>query len=620
MPAFLLLSIVMFFSGNTIYYFNDARNSNTWFGKSINDKNGYLARITDAPSEKENSWKLSLNIISVIKEGKAEATTGNAYLYLYKDRMPMLLHKGDSILVPGKWQPIKNAGNPFEFDYAANCRRNNIYYLQYCSTNDIRLYATNDPAASSFIDKGHDWCMQQLDKYIPDATTKGLIQAMLLGDEVNMDEDLRQSYTDTGIVHIIAISGGNVAIFFFVISYLLWWLKHKKHLWVKYAIALPLVWVYVLMAGAAPSAIRSAMMFSLLAFSVMFQKNNNSLNQLFATAFLLLCVEPAWLFSLGFQLSFVAVLSLILFYKWIYNRMPPINKIVQMLWSVVAASIAAELLVAPLVIYYFHTFPLLFIVANVAAYLFMGLVLVLGIAIIVLSFIPVIAKFIGICTIWIVTVFDKIVSWLQNFNPRSFRFLMLNDAELLLVYVIITGVALFLIKKQKAALFIGFTATCILFISFCNDEWMRLHRHQLVIYNTAKSSRIELIDGKNYSVLNTDTAAVKKIAYTTRPAHANWGAWQEALTTPGEIIDINGKTMLLLNRNIDTGAHFTVDYLFINCPEETDPVKLQKIFSPSLMIIGNNYSRVQADIFVKAAKEKGIAIHVVANDGAFVVN
>ena len=218
----------------------------------------------------------------------------------------------------------------------------------------------------------------------------------------------------------------------------------------------------------------------------MLEKNNNSLNQLFATAFLLLCAEPMWLFSTGFQLSFVAVLSLILFYKPVYKWVSPVNKIVAMLWSTVAASIAAEVLVAPLVVYYFHNFPLLFIVANVAAYLFMSIVLIMGMLIIVLSFIPAVATFIGVCTVWIVTVFDRIVTWLQSFNPESFHFIMLTGTELFMVYIIITGIVLFLMKQQKPALFTGITAGCLLLCLLCTSEWTRLRQQRFVVYNYCK--------------------------------------------------------------------------------------------------------------------------------------
>jgi competence protein ComEC len=618
--AFLLLNVIMFFIGVSFSYLCDIRNDKNWFGNKINNASSYLVRITDIPSEKEHSWKLPVAVISAIENGSSVAVKGNAFLYVYKGLLPMTLRKGDSILIPGKWQPIKNAGNPFEFDYAGYCRQNNMLYQQTCSINDLRLYGTSGPEGTSFIDRSHDWCMAQLDKYIAEPKTKGLIQAMLLGDEVNLDEDLRQSYSETGIVHIIAISGGNVAIFFLVISFLLWWMKDKKHLWIKYAIALPLVWFYVLMAGAPPSAIRAAVMFSLLAFSVMLQKNNNSLNTLFATAFLLLCAQPMWLFSVGFQLSFVAVLSLILFYAPVYKWLSPVNKVARLLWSTVAASVSAEVLVAPLVVYYFHTFPLLFIVANVLAYLFMGLVIISGIAIIVLSFIPLVAKGIGIFTIGLVTLFDKIVTWLQSCNPVSFHFLLITGIELVLIYITIAGIILFLLKKQKPGLFTGLVACCFLFASFCKGEWTRLYQHRLIVYNTGKANHIELIKGSTYAVLNTDTSAQKKIDYAVKPAHINWQAWKRDSTATNEVYEINGKTVLILNEEINADSQFPVDYLIINYTGNPDAVRLQKIFSPSVIVIGNNYTKTQQEKFVNAGLSTGITIHAVADKGAFILN
>ncbi len=616
--AFLLQAVTLFFSGVAISYFNDVRNDRSWFGNGIREHNSYLVRVTDAPAEKENSWKVPVSVINVINDGKVSAVSGDAVAYLYKEQFPMRLHKGDTILVPGKWQPIKNAGNPFEFDYANYCRRNGLYYQQSCSPNNIRLYAAGDVKDAGIASRAHDWCMTQLDRYITEPKTKGLIQAMLLGDEVNLDEDLMQSYSETGIIHIIAISGGNVTIFFLAISWLLWWLRHKKHLWVKYAIALPLVWFYVVMAGAPPSAVRAAIMFSLLAFSVILQKSYNGPNQLLATAFLLLCAEPMWLFSVGFQLSFVAVLSLILFYKPVYKWLSPVNKIAKILWGTVAASIAAEILAAPLVVYYFHMFPLLFIVANALAYLFMGFVLFAGMAVILLSWFPALAKLIGICIVWTVTFFDKIVVWLQSLNPVSFHFLVLTGAELLLLYLVITGFSLFFIRQRKAALFTGIAAACILLVSLCNEEWMRLHQQRLVVYNIPKASHIEQIKGSTYTVLNTDTSASKKISYATKSAHINLRAWQQERAA-NEIMYINGRSFLILNREINTGTRFPVDYLVLNYTGEPDAAKLKNVFAPSLVIIGNNYAPKQREKFVKESTDAGMRVYAVADSGAFVL-
>jgi competence protein ComEC len=618
--SFVALTSFLFICGLSDAYFTDIRNDKKWFGHTINDSTTFQARITDNPVEKENSWKVPLAVTRSVQSGAVRNVTGNAFLYLYKDRFPMLLHKGDTLLLPGKWQPIKNAGNPFEFDYARYCRQNNLFYQQVCSVNDLRLYASDEPTAASVIDRCHDWCMQQLKTYIPDHKTMGLMQAMLLGDEINLDEDLRQSYADTGIVHIIAISGGNVAIFFLVISGLLFWLRDRRHFWVKYAIALPLVWFYVLMAGASPSAIRAAVMFSLLALSVMLQKNNSSLNTLLATGFLLLCAQPMWLFSTGFQLSFTAVLSLILFYAPVYRWLSPRYMISRLLWGTVAASIAAEVLTAPLVIYYFHIFPLLFIVANAAAYLFMGLVLILGIVIIALFFFPAAATIIGFITTWLVTVFDKIVIRLQGLNPASFHFLRLTGVEMTLLYVTIAGLLLFLMQQRKPAVFTALVAACLLLLSFNRNEWARLHQRRLIVYNVSKTNYIELITGSNYTVLQTDTAFTKKISYSIKPAHIYWGAWQQDSAIANELVSIGGKTALLLNREINTTDHFPVDYLIINYSGHPDAAELSRIFSPSLIIMGNNYTKKQQDKFRKECRRSGTAMHAIAEDGAFVIN
>ncbi len=616
---FAVLQALIFLCGVAIACLSDVRNDKVWFGKESEGGKSYLVRITDAPAEKEHSWKVPVSVLRSIKDGQVFPETGRAFLYLYKDMQPMLLHKGDTILVPDKWQLIHNAGNPSEFDYATYCRRNNVWYQQNCSVKDVRLYATNDVDRAPITERVHDWCMLQLNVYLKDSTAKGLIQAMLLGDEVNLDEELKQSYAATGIIHIIAISGGNVLIFFSVISILLWWLKDRRHLWMKYALALPLVWFYVIMAGAPPSAVRAAIMFSLLAFSVMLQKNNSNLNTLFAAAFVLLCGEPMWLFSVGFQLSFTAVLSLILFYKPVHKLILPTHKITRGLWSAVTASIAAEILTAPLSIYYFHTFPLLFLVANVAAYIFMGVVLIMGMLIIAASFVPVVATLIGVVVVWLVTVFDHIVNWLQGFNPESFRFLMISGLELWVLYVSIAALAIFLIKKQKAGLFVALGSCCMLLVCLCKDEWTSLQQRSIIVYNTGKANYAELINGKRYAVICNDTLT-RKTTYTTTPAHINLHAWRQDSTMDYEIFSIKGRTILVLNRDIQFKDSFPIDYLIVNFAGKPNVAELKRVFSPAVTVVGNNYSRKQQAEISKEFAANGLEVHTTGNDGAFVVH
>jgi len=620
---FLLFNIILLLGTWSLCWYNDIRNDPSWFGNEKNGKTGssFIAKITGDPAEKEKVWKLPVTILYTQLDNEIKTSTGEAFVYVYKYNRSFPFAKGDTIIVPDKWKPIENQGNPFEFDYSAYCARNNLYYQQFIAPNKIKLWGKTSGHDKTIIETSHDWCMAQLEKYIPDPTAKGLIQAMILGDVTNLDEHLLVAYSETGIVHIIAISGGNVTIFFSVICFLLWWLRNKKHLWIKYIIALPLVWFYIFMAGAPPSAVRAAIMFSILAIGFALQKNSNSLNQLFATAVILLLAQPMWLYSLGFQLSFIAVLSLILFYKPVYNLLAPVHKMSKALWSTASASIAAEMLVAPMIIYYFHLFPLLFIFANIAAFLFMTIVLILGIAVIALFFVPALAKIVGILTAWLIIYFNDLVYRLQDLNPASFHYLRLSSLELILFYICLAGISTFILRKIKPALFTGLATACLLLFSFCSDEWTALHQKRIVVYNINKINHIELIEGKYYSILNTsDSVAENKKAYTLKPAHTSWMAWKGKDRPARDIFLIGDRTVLLLDSTAYLEDSFHVDYVIIKWPtKRMKPQKIRDVFSPRTIVLGNTNNRRLIDKWYEKCKEKNIPLHTTTYDRAFVL-
>lgn len=613
--------------GYSVAWLNDIERQPSFYSRHSSVGATCLARVKAEPAEKEHSWKIPVEVIRVIEDGVISKTTGVGIVYVYRDELPMLHHKGDTLLLPAKWENVKNAGNPGEFDHARYLKRNNICYQQFCTGRSVRLYALHNNSDESFGERAHVWCMKQLDSYISDKPTRGLIQAMLLGDEVNLDADTRQSFADTGIVHIIAISGGNIMMFFTIIAFLLRWIKNKKYNWIAYIVALPLIWFYVVMAGASPSAIRAAVMFSLLAIGILFSKNNNSLNQLFGTVFILLCVQPMWLYALGFQLSFVAVLSIIIFYgpvyKWILPKKEPkmykwVKWVYNQLLQAIAASIAAEVLVAPLVVYYFHNFPVTFLVANVLAFVFMFVVLVLGMLIIVTSSVPAIAMALGVLNTWLVACFNTLLKWLQLFNPDSFHFLKLTMPKMALLYLVITGISLLILRKQKRGVFIAMGSMCLLLLLLCLDKFMSLQQERLVVFNIAKTNHIELITGDRYSVLMQDTVAPSKIRYATDPAHIKWQALQHGGDSQGRVLYVAGKSILILNAPVATG-HFPVDYVIINYNGKIDIEQLYNVFSPTHIVVGNNYTRKEQLALAKAAYNAAVGLHATGEDGAVVL-
>jgi len=611
--------VSIFLAGWLLCYKNDIRNDPKWFGRQ-GDAVACEARIIQAPLEREKTWKIKVSVDKAYNKGAVTQTKGTAFVYVYKDGQPVQLKEGDVIMLPHKWTAIKNPGNPNEFDYARFCARQQLYYQQFIARSEISIRA-GQVQNLSVIDQTHQMALQALNRHIKDAATLGLMQAMLLGDERNFDGDLRRSYSETGIIHIVAISGGHIIVFFQIISMLFFWLRNKRYEPLKYLIALPLVCFYVAVAGAPTSAVRAAVMFSLVALGMVLQKEKQPLNQLFATGFLMLLYEPMWLFSVGFQLSFAAVLSLLIFYRPVYRLLIVDNRVLKYLWSAAAASIAAEIVVAPIVIYYFHLFPVTFLVANLVAYIFMSVALFIGLAIIGLSSVPVVANILSLLLTFLVKYFNIAIAFFQRLNPASFRFLYLSGIELLLVYLLIAGCALYIMQKQRYGLSIALAATCLLLSSMVYHKWNCLHQQTFVAYNVGKKSYAELISGDRfiaYGKGNTDAAT----DFATKEFHTASGAWKSGGNIASNALIIGNKTILMLHHplNADTGAHFPVDYLLIDYPVKGyDALQLRQLFHFNKLIITGEQKRYIATRWKDSCDHYGIPVHFTMFDGAFVL-
>lgn len=614
--VFGLVMAAVFFAGYSVSAFTDSTAKLTWLGRDLQATKAFTAKIISTPQEKDRTWKLYVECDRAMPRGAK--VSGKALLYVYKDNLPFSLHEGDVIMFPNHMQQIHNTGNPGEFDYAAYAAHNGLYHQQFSAAADIILL--EKAGRPSLLTNCHNWCMLQLQHYLPNRATQTLLQAMLAGDETGMDSDLRNAYAQTGIIHIVSISGSHVAVVFAIVSGMLWWLRNKKYAALKYLVALLPVWFYVLMAGSPPSAVRAAVMFTILAGGMLLQRNPQPLNTLLAAAFFLLCANPAWLFSVGFQLSFVAVLSLIIFYKPLYRLVRPRYRIVGKLWQGVAASIAAEILIAPLVIWYFHSFPMMFIVANLLAAICMGALLIAGMLLLACAPFPVVANCIGWCCIVFTQWFNEIIYALQSFSPASFNFLQLSGWETCLLYAAIAGISWWLIKQYKKALFAGLTAACVLLLLPCIDDNKAQRQKQLIVYNTGKSTYAEIINGKYFSVFCNDSFPVN--TYARNALHTQLHAWKERKFNASVLHGKAGNILLLKDQlQYSDSTRFPVDVLIVAAKlKQLSFTNVVHCYQPKQIVIPSGQSGWYAARWKDSCAAHHIACHNTAENGAFVTD
>jgi competence protein ComEC len=236
----------------------------------------------------------------------------------------------------------------------------------------------------------------QMAACFPSATTAGLSNAMLLGDRSNLDQDLKKDFSATGLSHIVAISGMNFAIIYLVLSFLLkplLYLRRGRQL--RSLIVVPMMIFFALLAGANPAIVRAAIMLSLLDLGQAFWQKSNSLNALAVSALAFLAFDPQSLFSPDFQLSYAAVLGILLLQNpilhYFHRRMKWMPRGIA---SAIAVTLAAQAATTPLVAWHFQSFPTYFLLANMLVLPLVTLVVQIGFAGFLLIWIP------GVAEVW----------------------------------------------------------------------------------------------------------------------------------------------------------------------------------------------------------------------------
>ena len=192
-----------------------------------------------------------------------------------------------------------------------------------------------------------------------------VVAAMALGDKSALTHELKDTYSKTGASHILALSGLHLGIIYALLSLLV--VGRRWQMITQVAIILS-IWAFVFLVGMSASVVRSAVMLTVYALLAIGHRQKMSVNTLAFTAIIMLLISPQTLFDVGFQMSFMAVFSILLFVPLFYRPFSAeylmTHRVVNWLWGMMAVSLAAQIGVAPLIAYYFGRFSCYFLLTN----------------------------------------------------------------------------------------------------------------------------------------------------------------------------------------------------------------------------------------------------------------
>ena len=290
----------------------------------------------------------------------------------------------------------------------------------------------------------HDWAVERLQGALSDSDGRAVVLAMATGERGDVSPELRQSYSASGASHLLAVSGLHIGIAFMLINILLLPLVMLRYgNLLRSILAIAFIWLYVWLCGMSPSAVRAAIMFSLLQFSLSSLREYASINILAGTAFLMLAFDSHLLFDISFQLSFVAVAGIVLWAMPLYRLCSTRFRVINMLVGVLLVGIVSTLATMPLVANTFSTISLVGILINPAIILLANIVVLTGIIALALPFMGVVAEFSA-------SLQNRIVEWAASLPYGHFN-ISFSEGTMWSVYAIfvVSTLLLWLVPKRK---------------------------------------------------------------------------------------------------------------------------------------------------------------------------
>ncbi len=501
----LLLNAVVVSFGLLVTFNRDVRHADNWYGNYYTDSAYLVVTINEPLAEKAKSFKADGVAASVIVNGAATAVNGKLLLYFSKDSAAPQLHYGDKILIRKNLQAIKNSGNPGAFNYQRYAAFQQTFHNVFLKEKDwVLLPGKNINGFKQFIFSAREKILTTLRTNLAaEKDELGIAEALLIGYTNDLDKNLVQAYSNTGVVHIIAISGMHLGLIYVMLVWLFARIPGiKKSKLIQAILILSCLWLFSLLTGGSASVIRSAVMFTFITLGkTVFTKQSSIFSSLAASAFVMLCYNPYYLWDVGFQLSYLAVTGIVIFQKPIYNLLYIKNKWVDKVWKLTAISMAAQLLTFPVCIYYFHQFPNLFLITNIIAVPLSSIILFAEIALVALAWVPFAGEYIGKITGWLVWLMNKIILWINDFSFAVWDKIPSSVLTTWLLYAAVIGFCVWLLQKNKTMLrfslfvLLGFT------IIHAYENWQIKNQQKIIVYNVPKQQAIDFVNGNNYTFL-----------------------------------------------------------------------------------------------------------------------
>lgn len=617
-----LISLLMFMAiGFLSYEFHDQKRFKQHYTQHINADTSRTATIMFRVREvlKPNVFQ-DRYIVDILKINGA-SFTGKTLVNSTKDTLGQTLQVDDILVTTASFSPLPSPLNPGQFDYGNYLKKQYIYHQIHTDNKQLMPISSKAHTVFGHAARLRNHINTQLQTYQLKPDELALINALLLGQRQDISPELIESYSKAGAIHILAVSGLHVGLILLLLNALLKPLNYLKHgKVVKTLILVLLLWSFAIIAGLSASVTRAVTMFSIVAIGMNLKRPTNIYNTIAISIFLLLLFKPLFLFDVGFQMSYLAVISIVSLQPILVRIWTPQQRFFKTMWQIFTVTVAAQLGVAPVSLFYFHQFPGLFFVSNLVIIPILGLILGLGIMVIFLASLNILPFWLAFFYGGTIRAMNRFVAWVSRQEQFIFSDISVSAYITFAAYLMLITLFLTIARRNYRHL----AAFLLALLFFQSVLFIENHSNQTSAFIIFHKNRFSLLGQKQNTRLtvshNLDSTAAAKdqVIKNYRISHAII-TFDEV---PLESVYFFKEWQVLV---IDSLGIYEVpglnpDYILLRNSPQLNLSRLLTVLRPKLIIAdGSNY-KSYVDQWEATCQKQKVPFHLTSRMGAFIIN
>lgn len=587
--------------------------------KETFNKNHYTHQITNF--EKEH--KLSIILIEKLKNSAKNyrysasvkqldnhKSYGKIILNIRKDSLPQKYYIGSHLKVIGTVYKNREITNPNQFDYGRYLENQEIYAQLYTNSNQIKV-GKREYTLWSILSNFRTTIIRNMEKSNFKSEELNIVIALILGQQQDISPEIVKDYQYAGAVHILSVSGLHVAFILMFITFLLKPIPNsKKGSLLKAVIIVLFLWFFGILAGLSPSVVRSVTMFSFVAIGTHLRRTVNIYHTLLVSMFLILLVQPSFLFDVGFQLSYLALFFILWLQPILASIWLPKNKIVNYFWDIITVSFAAQIGAMPLSIYYFHQFPGLFFITNLIIIPMLTIILGLGVLVVIIAAFTTVSIYIAKPLEWLIYILNAIIHWVASFESFIIKNISFNREMLLCSYLVILFAILWIKKPNFKRLV--FAMISILFLQgvFIKTKYTTTTQSECIVFNMKKNTIISERKGNQVTLYSNDSILENCENNMTIQSYLVGSFCKIESKKPlTNLMSINNKKVFILDSTSVYDSKIKPDVLIITQSPKTNLARLLKAWKPKQIVVDGSNFKSYIQLWEATCRKEKIPFH-----------